>query len=404
MDELLVVVRDAKKTITVVGSGLSQGKQSLKTNGIRLSLEHFNNILDVSTTYVIVEAGITWRKLQKFLDTKHLSVKCMQSYNDFTVGGSLSVNAHGRDCHAIVDTILFFNLMLSTGAIMRCSRTENSDVFGAAIGGYGGFGILMHVALQIIPNTNMILLNKEIKTIDLIQEWPRSTKEILVNANIVLPDFEKSIIKLYYPTSRPMPNQGLQEAKSSFLYKVSDVMMKALPDWTKTMRSYLEDQLENPGSSRNYEMSASVKQLEPFTRHHSFCILQEYFIPIVNYKHFISRLENTVQRYKMNLVNVSIRYVCADKTSLWTYAPVDSFAFVLYISVWRASLNIVQSFTNSLCKQALILGGKYYLPYQPFVSKVLFRLCYPVDRYLKLKKTIDPTNKFTNDMLEYYLY
>ena len=37
-----------------------------------------------------------WCDIQRFVDPHDLSVAIMQTYANFTVGGSLSVNVHGR--------------------------------------------------------------------------------------------------------------------------------------------------------------------------------------------------------------------------------------------------------------------------------------------------------------------
>ena len=39
---------------------------------------------------------MTWRDLQDVLDPHDLSVRTMQSFSNFTVGGAVSVNCHGR--------------------------------------------------------------------------------------------------------------------------------------------------------------------------------------------------------------------------------------------------------------------------------------------------------------------
>lgn len=43
-----------------------------------------------------MQAGIRWRDIQDYIDSHNLSLKIMQTYANFTVGGSLSVNVHGR--------------------------------------------------------------------------------------------------------------------------------------------------------------------------------------------------------------------------------------------------------------------------------------------------------------------
>jgi FAD/FMN-containing dehydrogenase len=43
-----------------------------------------------------VLAGTRWREVEDALDPLGRAVKVMQAYNNFTVGGALSVTAHGR--------------------------------------------------------------------------------------------------------------------------------------------------------------------------------------------------------------------------------------------------------------------------------------------------------------------
>ena len=59
----------------------------------------FNKILryDPNKRLVTVEPGITWAMLQNKINKDNLAIRVMQSSNIFTVGGSISVNAHGRD-------------------------------------------------------------------------------------------------------------------------------------------------------------------------------------------------------------------------------------------------------------------------------------------------------------------
>ena len=89
-----------------------------------------------------------------FLDAHGLSVGVMQSNNDFSVGGSLSVNCHGWQCKRppIVSTVESFRLMKADGTIVRCSRTDNTELFRLALGGYGLFGIILDAELRVVPN------------------------------------------------------------------------------------------------------------------------------------------------------------------------------------------------------------------------------------------------------------
>jgi FAD/FMN-containing dehydrogenase len=78
----------------------------------------------------------------------------MQSYANFTVGGSLSVNAHGHYIGEgpIIRSVLSIKIVLASGEEITASPTEHREIFYAAIGGYGGIGIITEATLHLVPN------------------------------------------------------------------------------------------------------------------------------------------------------------------------------------------------------------------------------------------------------------
>src|SRR6202049_2431415 len=61
------------------------------------------------------------------------------------------VNAHGRDPRygTIIQTVRGFRLMKADGSIVQVSRAENPELFSLAIGGYGLFGVILDVDLEL---------------------------------------------------------------------------------------------------------------------------------------------------------------------------------------------------------------------------------------------------------------
>ncbi len=74
------------------------GGQTASPGSLHLDLREMNQVLnfDPQARTIRVQAGIRWCDIQRFVDPHGLAVKIMQTYANFTVGGSLSVNAHGR--------------------------------------------------------------------------------------------------------------------------------------------------------------------------------------------------------------------------------------------------------------------------------------------------------------------
>lgn len=127
--------------ISLAGVRHSQGGQSYATNGIVLDMTSYSRVLHLnsSTRIITVESGATWEHVQAAANQVNLAVEVMQSSNIFTIGGSLSVNAHGRDPHygSMIDSTVGFRLLTYDGIVKNVSRQENSQLFDLVIGGYG---------------------------------------------------------------------------------------------------------------------------------------------------------------------------------------------------------------------------------------------------------------------------
>src|SRR5258708_31656249 len=79
----------------------------------------------------------------------------MQGSNIFSVGGSLSVNAHGKDPQygSLIGSVNYLKMVTADGKEILCDKTQNKDLFSAVIGGYGLLGIITEVNLLTTQNS-----------------------------------------------------------------------------------------------------------------------------------------------------------------------------------------------------------------------------------------------------------
>ncbi|MFD2270219.1 hypothetical protein ACFS07_01405 [Undibacterium arcticum] len=77
------------------------GGQTATERGLQIDMRQFDKV--VSFFSKREKKGINGpsrdhlaKKIQTFIDPHDLSLQIMQTYSNFTVGGSLSVNVHGR--------------------------------------------------------------------------------------------------------------------------------------------------------------------------------------------------------------------------------------------------------------------------------------------------------------------
>src|SRR6185295_5891028 len=135
------------------GSHHSQGGQTYTTGGVQFDMRGFRKVLAIDTVAqtITVESGATWDEVQRALAPVGLAIKVMQSSNIFTVGGTLSANAHGRDLDVmqVVSVVERFYLILAEGSVVEVSRSENPELFALVIGGYGMYGVILDVTLKV---------------------------------------------------------------------------------------------------------------------------------------------------------------------------------------------------------------------------------------------------------------
>lgn len=419
LNELQHIIGQAIKEnapIALVGTDKSMGGQttSNQKNAYRISLEKLNKLisLDISKQEVTVQAGMTWRDLQILIAPHGLAVRAMQSYHDFSIGGSLSVNVHGQDLHdaPIIKTVISFKLLCADGNVRTVSRTENAELFNLAIGGYGLFGIILEVTLSLTRDT---MMHRNIATIP-AQEFPHFfAQHILNNPHVSFysarfsvgsSNLFKNALVIYYTdsntlSSTPFKPFSLYQGYVSKSLLTLTKMSRVLKNW----RFFFESKfLKQPTViSRNNFLNEATHSLPQYGTY----ILQEYFIPYDTLTAFIKHMKQTFSAYKVNIINVSARHVPADTESILSYAPQDRCALVLYINIPENNAGYIKcaKWTNTLINQALECKGSYYLPYHILGTDEQLLKAYPnMPYFLKLKQKYDPHERFSNRLYERY--
>jgi FAD/FMN-containing dehydrogenase len=97
-EEIVDAVRKHRGPISIAGSRHSMGGQIATAGSLHIDMRQFDKILAFSPAAktISVQAGVRWRQILERIDPANLSVAIMQSYANFTVGGSMSTNVHGR--------------------------------------------------------------------------------------------------------------------------------------------------------------------------------------------------------------------------------------------------------------------------------------------------------------------
>jgi FAD/FMN-containing dehydrogenase len=156
LDELAEVVRKAAAeglSVAFRGSGRSYGDAALNTGGLVIDHSRMSRMLSWDPVSGIAEAegGLTIEGLWRRTLTDGWWPAVVPGTMFPTLAGCLSMNIHGKNNFRVGpfgEHVLDFDLLTPEGAVLRCSRSENADIFHAAIGGLGLLGAITRVRLQ----------------------------------------------------------------------------------------------------------------------------------------------------------------------------------------------------------------------------------------------------------------
>ena len=429
VEQLQAVLKDARARglkVSISGSRHSQGGHTYRAGGVVLNMRTFNRILDIDTAgpRITVQSGATWDEVQRAIAPRGLAIKVMQSSNIFTVGGTLSANAHGRDVDVmqVVDVVERFRLLLADGRVVEVSRTENPELFSLVIGGYGMYGVILDVTLRL---TRDEVYEQRSESVDYAEFPAWFARRVKGDSDVVL--------MLARPSIDPDPDQFLKEVVAVTWHRVRDGRTAPFGlteeknvlrdkfffglsrrfDWAKSLRWTLQKRVElGAGAtrivSRNNSMRPPLAPLEflDYRSGKDTDIIQEYYVPIDNFVPFMDRFRRILLEGDMNVLSSTVRYVKPNGTPALAYAP-DREVFAIIqmsnVGLSPAAQEHAAEVTRQIVDAAIEHGGTYYLTYQLYPTPEQLHRAYPhAGRAFERKRYYDPGEVFSSQFYERY--
>jgi FAD/FMN-containing dehydrogenase len=87
-----------------------------------------------------------------------------------TIGGAIASNVHGKSHHvtgSFSNCVVSFELMLPSGEIKNCSRTENPELFVMTHGGMGLTGLILSAKIKLMPVETAYIRERIVKAANL---------------------------------------------------------------------------------------------------------------------------------------------------------------------------------------------------------------------------------------------
>jgi len=405
----------AGRPVIVGGARHSMGGQSLPRHGTAVTFDTGWRRPDPARGVYLARAGARWRDVIASLRPIGFSPKVMQSNNDFTLGGAFSVNAHGwaAPMGPVGSTVRSLRLMLADGSLVTCSPAQEPELFSMAMGGYGLMGAIVDLELEM---TQDVMLTPAFEVMDAQGFGPKFQRALhepgvamgYGRLSVARSAFLKQALMVTFRRAPGTPPRAAPAA--GFLSNVTRAVYRAQigSEAAKKVRWYaetvLDPKLEPRAVSRNALLSTPVSALADNNRTRTD-ILHEYFLPPEKLGDFLQACRDVILKTDAELLNVTLRYVDADRLSTLAFAPEPRVAAVMSYSVpleGKADERM-GPMTQALIDHALALGGSFYLPYRLQARREQVERAYPrLGAFLDSKRRHDPGVLFRNALWDRY--
>jgi len=430
-DELAEIVRSASQKglpVSVSGCRHSMGGQQFATGSICIDTRSLNRVISFDQEHGLIEAeaGIQWPKLiRTYLDAQGNSAKQwgiaqkQTGADTFTLGGSLSSNVHGRGLamKPLISNVESFTVVAADGKSIRCSRDENSELFRAAIGGYGLFGLIESVRLRLIPRQKLRRVVEIIRAGDLpkrfeeriAQEFLYGDFQFLVDEKS--PDFlQRGVFSCYQPIDEHEPVVAEKKLRDDDWL---NLLRLAYTDREKAFKRYSDYYLSTNGQTYWSDTNQLSAYLPNYARkirkqiggEESSLIITEVYVPRTDLADFLAQAAELLRSNRTIVIYGTVRLIEKDDESFLAWAK-ESYACTIFnLLTFHTPAGIEASARSfrGLIDLAIARRGSYYLTYHKFAKPEQVLACYPqFKQFLDLKRKYDPAERFQSDWYRYY--
>jgi FAD/FMN-containing dehydrogenase len=406
------------------------GAQQFGTDTLHIDTRPFNRVLnfDSHSGLIEVEAGIQWPELIQASLTMQASstnqwgiVQKQTGADRLSIGGGLSSNIHGRGLRLkpFVGDIESFALVLADGQVARCSRSQNSDLFKLAIGGYGLFGVVSSVTLRLTQRQKLQRVVELVRIDDVMRQFEQRISEGFIYGDCQFAldpaseDFlRRGIFSCYKPVDPAMaiPARQREIAEEQWLR----LLYLAHADKTKAFNVYSSEYLTTNGQiywsdthQTSYYPEGYHRALDSKMRVEALGseMISELYVPRQELVAFFADMREDFRAHNVDVIYGTIRLIEQDDESFlaWAREPWACTVLNLHVSHTPDGVERAAASFRRLIDLARKRGGSYFLTYHKWATRAQVETCYPqFTEFLKLKRRYDPQERFQSDWYRHY--
>lgn len=415
--------------ISICGGRHAMGGQQFGTGTQLIDMNALNRIrmLNRKQGILEVEAGIQWPELmEQLLDLQKdepvpWTIAQKQTGADrLTVGGALAANIHSRGLtmQPIISNVESFEILLADGTVKRCSRAENPELFHLAIGGYGLFGIITTVRLQLVRRKKLQRRVKLCSIDGLVDQIDRA-----IDKDALYGDFQfsidpqkddflrKGILSIYYPVAPDTPMSAPRQRLDANTW--NQLLLLAHTDKSKAFQLYSDFYLQTDGQlywSDEHQMNSYSDDYHLHIDEQMGCkhpgseMITEIYVPRHRLTEFMTKAAADFRVNDVDLIYGTIRFIKKDDESYLAWARQDYACIIFNLHIDHTEPHIAHSAEafRRLIDIAISLDGRYYLTYHRWATKAQLLACYPnFPEFIEKKIAYDPDERFLSDWYQH---
>jgi len=433
VEDLAFALKQAQSeglTVAFRGAGRSYGDASLNTGGMVIDATGLNRLLDWDPTTGVfdAEAGLTIEGLWRRTIEDGYWPAVVPGTMRPTLGGCVAMNIHGKNNFRVGpfgDHVLELDLLTPKGELLTLNRSQNSELFHAAIGGLGMLGAVTRVKLKLkkvdsgklrvecISGKNldamMDAFEQRLSHADYLVGWVdcfargKSLGRGQVHSAHYLHEGEDPDGPAYFHVER----QGLP----------GSIMGVPKSELWRVMRLFSNKPLWSLINALKYHSSWRQHGTSYLQSHVAFAFLLDYipnwrlaygpggfiqyqvFVPHATARETLKDVLSLCQQAKMpSFLGVLKRH--RPDPFLLTHA-LDGWSMAMDFPVTAKNKNALWALTERLTERVLASGGKFYFAKDSVLRKGDVERAYGrerIEQFLALKQQTDPDGMLSSDL------
>ena len=418
----------AGRAVSICGGRHAMGAQPFGTDTTLIDIRSLDKMgrLDAEAGLVEVEAGIQWPALIDSLNTgqrdakRPWSIAQKQTGADrLTIAGALAANIHGRGLTMapFVGDVESFRLVDAAGRVQTCSRRENRELFGLAIGGYGLFGVITMVTLRLAPRRKLERVVELATTDELVPRVEARIREGYLYGDLQFAidpasdDFlRKGVFSCYRPVADDTPLSESQKELSGedwarLLHLAHRDRSRAFQEYADYYRSTSGQVYWSDLHQLSYYRDDYHAALDADLGLRGSEMITEVYVPRPKLEDFFAEMRKVFRGNGVGIVYGTIRFIEPDEETFlpWARERYACMVVNLHVPPGEEAQKPVADAFRALIDLALARGGNYYLTYHRHARRDQVLAAYPgLPDFLRAKRRHDPDERFQSDWYRHY--